>query len=285
MQARKWYLAISFAVLALSLSACGGEGSDGNGNNSNTSGSNGSGSTSTTPSNGAGSTASALTATQYALYKEVTQAQLGGSAGQVSSPTANGGTLQLDSGNTLLAITDAKSGAMSASGYYITNRSNGAVIMLCDPLTSGGTVGANTESRYVGVAISSSDGNQGTPINNVASLAGKTLYYVADCSFQSKAINLAKQNHAEGQDHAPDANTASMTFDANGNASFNNGNENLTASDGNSILSGAAISFKTGNVYWNAYQLGSGSTARYVIVDRGISNGIAQSYIGMWITN
>lgn len=280
MQARKGFLAVSFAIMTIALSACGGGGgSDGNGSNSNTSGSNGSG-TGTTPSNGAGSTASALTATQYALYKQATQAQLGGSAGQVSSPTANGGTLALDSGNTVLTITDASSGAMSASGYFIMNRSNGAVIMLCDPLASGGTVGTNTKSRYAGVATSSSDGNQGTPINNIANLAGKTLYYAEDCSFQSTS------GSAEGQNNAPDANTASMTIDASGNISFNNGTTALTASQATSILSGTANPISGGNVYWNAYQLGSGSTARYVIVERGIpSSGTAQGYIGMWITN
>lgn len=279
MQARKGYLAISFAVLALTLSACGGGGGkDGNGaNNSNTSGSNGSGSTGTTPSNGAGSTASSLTATQYALYKQATQAQLAGSAGQVSSPTANGGTLQLDSGNTVLTITDASSGAMSASGYFITNRSNGAVIMLCDPLASSGTVGTNTKSRYVGVATSSSDGNQGTPITNVADLAGKKLYYVEDCSFQSMSQS------AEGQNNAPDTNTASLTVDSSGNISFNNGTSALTASQATSILSGTANPVSGGNVYWNAYQLKNGQD---VIVERGVpSSGTTQGYIGMWIAN
>lgn len=277
MQARKGFLAVSFAVMAIALSACGGGGSDGNSNNSNPSGSNGTGSNGTTPSNGAGSTASSLTATQYALYKQATQAQLTGSAGQVSSPTPNGGTLALDSGNTVLAITDATSGAMSASGYYILNRGNGAVIMLCDPLQSGGTVGTNTKSRYVGVASSASDGNQGTPITNVADLAGKKLYYVEDCSFQSTSQS------AEGQNNAPDANTASLTVDSSGNISFNNGTSALTASQATSILSGTANPVSGGNVYWNAYQLKNGQD---VIVERGVpSSSTAQGYIGMWIAN
>lgn len=280
MQARKGFLAVSFAVMAIALSACGGGGgSDGNGNNSTSSGSNGSGNNST-PSNGAGSTASTLTATQYALYKANTQAQLTGNAGQMSSPTANGGTLALDSGNTVLAITDTSTGAMSASGYYITNRNSGAVIMLCDPLQSGGTVGTNTKSEYVGVATSSSDGNQGTPITNVADLAGKTLYYVEDCSFQSTSQS------AEGQNNAPDNNTASLTVDGSGNIAFNNGTSALTSSQATSILSGTANPVSGGNVYWTAYQFGSGTTARYAIVERGIpSSSTAKGYVGMWITN
>lgn len=274
MKTKMGLLAVS-AVTVFALAACGGGGGK-DGSGSDTSGSSGSGNTSTTPSNGAGSTASTLTATQYALYKYGTQSQLT-SAGSVSSPTSDSGTLALDSGNTVLTLTDASSGAMSASGYYITNRSNGAVVMLCDPLQSGGTVGTNTKSRYVAVATSASDGNQGTPVNNIANLAGKTLYYVEDCSFQNKTGN------AEGQNNAPDTNTASLVVDSSGNITFNNGTSPISSSQATSILSGTANPVSGGNVYWNAYQLKNG---QYVIVERGVpSSSTTQGYVGMWIAN
>lgn len=258
------------------LAACGG-GNGGSDSSSNGSGTTSGGSTST----GGSTTSSSLKPTQYALYKYGTQSSLSGSAGTVSNATANGGTLALDSGNTDLTITDATQGSMSASGFYITNRAQGSVIMLCDSLPSNGTVGTGTKSRYVGAAISTSDGtNQATQVTNAADLAGQTLYNIEDCSYQSTAGN------PQGQNSAPDSSTASMTVDSSGNVTFNNGTANITAAQFSALLSGSAVTSPSANTYFTAYKIGSGSSAKSLIVERGIPTDTSKTgYVGMWITN
>ncbi|WP_334036087.1 hypothetical protein [Burkholderia orbicola] len=258
------------------LAACGG----GNGG-SDSSNNSGTGGSTSTGGNGGATTSSSLKPTQYSLYKYGTQAALSGSAGTVSSATANGGTLALDSGNTVLTITDATQGSMSASGFYITNRAQGSVIMLCDSLPSNGTVGTGTKSRYVGAAISTSDGtNQATQVTNAADLAGQTLYNMEDCSYQSTAGN------PQGQNSAPDASTASMTVDSSGNVTFNNGTANITAAQFSALLSGSAVTSSSGSTYFTAYKIGSGASAKSLIVERGIPTDATKTgYVGVWITN
>lgn len=261
------------------LAACGG-GNGGSDNSSNGSGTTSGGSAST-GGNGGSTTSSSLKPTQYALYKYGTQSSLSGSAGIVSNATANGGTLALDSGNTDLTVTNANDFSMSASGFYVTNRAQGSAIMLCDSLPSNGTVGTGTKSRYVGAAISTSDGtNQATQVTNAADLAGQTLYNIEDCSYQSTAGN------PQGQNSAPDSSTASMSVDSSGNVTFNNGTPALTAAQFSASLTGSAITSSGGSTYLTAYKIGSGSTAKLLIVERGIPTDTSKTgYVGMWITN
>ncbi|HEM7839900.1 TPA: hypothetical protein U2Q23_003047 [Burkholderia multivorans] len=262
------------------LAACGG-GNGGDSSTGNNSGNSSSGGSSSSGGTGGSTTASSLKPTQYSLYKYGTQAPLSGGAGTVSSATANGGTLALDSGSTVLTITDATQGSMSATGFYITNRASGSVIMLCDSLSSGGTVGTGTKSRYVGAAISTNDGtNQATQVTNAADLAGQTLYNIEDCSYQSTAGN------PQGQNSAPDPSTASLTVDSSGNVTFNNGTAPITAAQFSALLSGSAASTTNSNTYFTAYKVGSGSVAKSLIVERGIPTDTTKTgYVGMWVTN
>ncbi|MHA6860391.1 hypothetical protein [Ralstonia pseudosolanacearum] len=257
------------------LAACGGGGSNGNGS-SNGGGTN-SGGTTSGGNSGGSTTTSSLKPTQYSLYKYAGLSALSGGAGKV----ANDGTLTLDSGNTVLTVTNATDFSMSASGYYITNRASGSIIMLCDSLPNNGTVGTGTKSRYVGVAISTTDfSNQAVQLYSGTDLAGQTLYNVEDCSYQNTSGN------PEGQNNAPTASTSSMTVDASGNATFNNGTTAVSAAQWNNLLAGAPVTTNNGSTYFTAYKVGTGATAKTIIIERGIpTDTTKQGYVGMWITN
>lgn len=259
------------------LAACGGGGNDGSSSSSGGSGSSNSGGSSSSGGTGGSTTSSSLKPTQYMLYKYGTQSALSGSAGTVSSATANGGTLALDSGNTVLTVTNTADFSMSASGYYITNRAQGSLIMLCDSLSSGGTVGTGTKSRFVGAALSTSDGtNQAVQTTNAADLAGLILYNMEDCSYQSTA------GSPQGQNSAPTSSTAAVVFDSSGNATFNNGTAAMTAAQVSSYLGGAPVQSTNSNTYLTAYKIGT----KTVIVERGIPTDTTKTgYVGMWVTN
>lgn len=279
---KKKTLAVALCAVFV-LAACGG--GDGNGGSSNggspTNGGTNSGGSTSGGGNGGSTTTSSLKPTQYTLYKPGTQSALSGGAGTVSNATANGGTLSLDVGNTVLTVTDPAQFSMSASSYYITNRAQGSVIMLCDSLPSGGTVGTNTKSRYVGAAITTSDGtNQAVQVTNSADLAGQTLYNMEDCSYQNNA------GSPQGQNSAPDSSTSSVKVDASGNATFSNGTPAMTAAQFNALLTGGAVQGSQNKTYFTAYKVGTGASAKYVILERGIPNTTTNvGYVGMWITN
>lgn len=272
---KKNTLAVLISAVVV-LAACGGGGSNGNNGSSNGTGTSSGGST--TGGNSGGSTASSsLKPTQYSLYKYAGQSALSGGAGKV----ATDGTLTLDSGNTVLTVTNATDFSMSATGFYVTNRAQGSILMLCDSLPSNGTVGTGTKSRYVGVATTTTDAsNQAVQLYNGTDLAGQTLYNVEDCSYQNTSGN------PEGQNNAPDAQTASITVDANGNASFNNGTTAVSAPQWNNLLAGTPVTSSNGSTYFSAYKVGSGATAKTIIIERGIpTDTTKQGYVGMWITN
>ncbi len=272
---KKKTLAVALCAVFV-LAACGG--GDGNGGSSSSGSPSNGGTSSGGGGNGGSTTTSSLKPTQYTLYKPGTQDALSGGAGTVSNATANGGTLSLDVGNTVLTVTDPAQFSMSASGYYITNRAQGSVIMLCD---SGSTLGSNTKSRYVGAALTTSDGtNQAVQVTNSADLAGQTLYNMEDCSYQNNAGN------PQGQNSAPDSSTSNVKVDASGNATFSNGTPALTAAQFTALLSGGAVQGSQNKTYFTAYKVGTGASAKYVIVERGIPNTTANvGYVGMWITN
>jgi len=255
------------ATLSTLLSACGG-GGGGNDNAANAATPASNPSTPQTPIN------STLTATQYSVFKYGLVDPLGGAGGYTATADTTG-TLSLGAdGNTTLTVSDPTSFGMSASGYYVLNRVDGGAIMLCD--SPAGNVGTNSKSRYLAVATATTTStvNQATQITNSINLAGQTLYNIEDCSYQNKS------GTAEGQNSAPDANTAAMTFDSTGNVTFNNGNPAIPAASLTSDLQGAAIPQTNGSTYLTAYQLGK----QYLVVERGTSTSV-QGYIGMWITN
>lgn len=267
-------LAVILCTSAL-LAACGGGNGDGS-SSSSTPGTTSGGSTNTGGTGGT-TTTSSLKQTQYSLFKYGTQSALGGSAGKV----ANDGTLTLDSGNTVLTITDPNQFSMSATGYYLTNRAQGSILMLCDSLPSNGTVGTGTKSRYVGVALSTTDfSNQAVQLFSGTDLASQTLYNIEDCSYQNTSGN------PEGQNNASDAQTASMTVDSSGNATFNNGTTAIPAAQWNNLLAGTPVTSSNGSTYFTAFKVGTGATAKTVIIERGIPTDTTKTgYVGMWVTN
>ncbi len=70
------------------------------------------------------------------------------------------------------------------------------------------------------------------------------------------------------------------------NVTFNNGTGPITAAQFSALLSGSAVSTTNSNTYFTAYKIGSGSSAKSLIVERGIPTDATKTgYVGMWITN
>ncbi|MCD9227963.1 hypothetical protein LPV64_03730, partial [Ralstonia pseudosolanacearum] len=74
--------------------------------------------------------------------------------------------------------------------------------------------------------------------------------------------------------------------DSSGNVTFNNGTSAMTVAQFSALLTGSPVQGTNSNAYFTAYKIGSGSSAKSLIVERGIPNDTTKTgYVGMWLTN
>lgn len=247
-----------FAIVlsALFLAACGGGG--GGGGNS-------------------GVVNSTLKPTAYTVFKTGQEAPLSG-AGAMSSRTASGGTLSLGAdGNSTLTVTDATTFAMTASNsdYFVVNRRDGAVVMLCDPLSAGGTPG-DTLARYVAFATNSATADtQGTPVTNASELAGKSFYEINECGYVKDDLGSQQQNSA------PTVGTLEYRADASGNIRGSNGLV-FDAATMTGLLNGTPSVDGQGRKFWfNAYKFTVGGEQKIYFAIRGEPNN-DEGFVALW---
>lgn len=216
--------------------------------------------------------------TQYVVYLRDDGNAFSG-AGALSNPTASGATLSLGNrGQTTLTVTGTAPFAMSAASadFRVWARHDGSLAMLCDPASTPGA----TSSRYALVAATvASGGAATTQLVQAASLAGKTLYQFAHCSYMGAS-------GSQNQDTAHDANTVSLSFDATGNATRSNAAPGEgpyfvdTALDlqlgGGTVVNGRSVS---------AFRISSGGTERYVVIERtGYDEiGFIEGSLTLWV--
>ena len=209
---------------------------------------------------GGGGNTTKLEPTSYTVYKTGQEAALSG-AGALSGSQISLGA----GGSTTLTVTDANTFAMTATNtnYQVVNRRKGAVLMLCDPLPSGGKPG-DTHAQYVAIATNSATAEtQGTLVTNAVELAGKSFYEIDECSYVKRDGLFTSQQ----QNTAPKAGTLEFRVDASGNVRSELGL--IDAATFTGLLNGGNFVDGQGRKIWfTAYKFTVGSEKKVYVAIR-----------------
>lgn len=155
--------------------------------------------------------AAALKVSGYTVYLRDDGLAFSGAGAVTPSAGSNDVAVSLGSrGETRFSVLSESPFSLSARSidFRAAARFDGSLVMLCAP---GATPGAGL-SRYALVAQAVADGGV-LPVQftTVATLANRTLYAFAHCSYQAAS-------GSQGQDSAHDAQTVALSFDAAGSA-------------------------------------------------------------------
>ncbi len=243
-------------VAALALTACGG----GGGGKSN-----------------AAARAVPLQPTTYVVFEAGEQATASG-AGAVTTSGSSSKLALGAGGETTLTATSGSTFAVTANNtdYQVVNRRDGAVLMLCDPLSSGSSPG-DTHANYVAIATNSASADtQGTPVTNALELAGKSFYVMGECSY------LDDSQSVQGANAAPNGATLEYRFDASGNLRGSNG-WSVDAATFTGFLNGGFYVDPQGRKVWfSAYKFTVGNEQKIYFATRVEPLQGDQGYIGLW---